>query len=125
MAYDWLNEYCLAKPGVTTDYQADWEATRYFIGGKLFAMVGSDKTSKPIVTMKLDPIFGQLLRNEYAEIIPGYHMNKIHWNSLYLDGRVPTDVLREMLDQAYAIVLATLNKKTQAMIKDLGEETSC
>lgn len=116
MNYDWLDEYCLSKRGVQKDFKAEWNATRYMLNGKLFAMHGGDKEGKPIITVKLDPMFGQLLRNQYRDIVPGYYMNKEHWNSLYLEGDVPDEVLRDMLDQAYQIVLKSLSKKLQTEI---------
>ncbi|WP_101911651.1 MmcQ/YjbR family DNA-binding protein [Marasmitruncus massiliensis] len=116
MNYDWLDEYCLSKRGVQKEFKADWNATRYMLNGKMFAMHGGDKEGKPIITVKLDPMFGQLLRNQYRDIVPGYYMNKEHWNSLYLEGDVPDEVLRDMLDQAYQIVLKSLSKKLQTEI---------
>jgi len=124
MAYEWLDEYCLKKQGVTKDYQPEWQATRYFIGGKMFAMQGGDKNGKPIFTMKLEPLFGDYLRKQYKDIVPGYYMNKQHWNSLYLDGDVPDDVVHDMADKAYMAVLQTLTKKAQKEISELDNEPS-
>lgn len=115
--YAWLDAYCLAMPGVKTDYQPDWEATRYFVGGKMFCMVGGDRDGRPIITVKLEPAYGELLRGQYPEdIVPGYHMNRVHWNSLYIKGQVPDGVLRDMLDNAYAVTLATLSRKDRERI---------
>ncbi len=113
MKYEWLDAYCLAKKGAEKDIKAEWNATRYMIRGKMFAMQGGDKYGKPIITVKLEPLFGELLRKQYKDIVPGYYMNKDHWNSLYLDGNVPDVVLRDMLDKAYVILLASLSKKVQ------------
>ena len=116
MAYEWIREYCLSKKGATTDYQAAWEATRYHLGGKMFAMQGGDKTGRAIFTMKLEPEFGSLLRSAYADIVPGYYMNKEHWNSLYLEGKVPDDVVRDMIDRSYLCVWNGLTKKLRDAI---------
>lgn len=116
MKYEWLDEYCLSKKGVEKDYKVEWEATRYMIRGKMFAMQGGDKEGKPIITVKLEPIFGQQLRNQYKDIIAGYYMNKEHWNSLYLEGDVPDEVLRDMIDKSHGIVLGALSKKIQGEI---------
>lgn len=116
MNYEWLDEYCISKRGVQKDFKAEWNATRYMLNGKMFAMQGGDKNGKPIITVKLDPMFGQFLRSQYRDIVPGYYMNKEHWNSLYLEGNVPDEVLKEMLDQAYQIVLKSLSKKMQMEI---------
>lgn len=121
MNYPWIDSYCTGKKGVQKDYKEEWQATRYMIGGKMFAMQGGDKQNKPIITVKLEPLYGQLLRGQYSDIIPGYYMNKDHWNSLYLEGAVPDEVLREMLDQAYELVLRSLTKKAQAEIAGLAQ----
>ena len=111
MNYEWLDAYCLAKKGVEKDFKPEWNATRYMIKGKMFAMQGGDKFGKPIITVKLEPLFGELLRKEYKDIVPGYYMNKVHWNSLYLEGNVPDAVLRDMLDKSYNILLVSFSKK--------------
>ena len=116
MNYEWIDGYCLGKKGVTKDYQPEWEATRYFVGGKMFAMQGGDKQGKPIFTMKLEPSLGDFLRGQYQEIVPGYYMNKTHWNSLYLEGCVPEDVVRDMIDKSYEVTLSSLPKKKQTEI---------
>lgn len=116
MKYQWIDEYCLSKKGVEKDFKIEWDATRYMIRGKMFALQGGDKEGKPIITVKLAPMIGQLLRSQFKEIVPGYYMNKEHWNSLYLEGDVPDDVLRDMLDQSYSILLDSFSKKVQKEI---------
>lgn len=113
MKYEWLDAYWLGKPGVEKDYKAEWEATRYMLRGKMFAMTGGDKHGRPIVTMKLEPAFNELLQRQYKQIVPGYYMNKQHWSSLYVEGDVPDEVVRDMADQAYRVLLASLSKKVQ------------
>jgi len=116
MKYKWLDEYCVSKKGAEKDFKVEWDATRYQIGGKMFALQGGDKDKKAIITLKCEPMFGQLLRGQYQHIIPGYYMNKEHWNSVYLDGDVPDDVLKQMIDMSYKLVLNSLSKKTQKEI---------
>lgn len=116
MKYEWFDSYLLAKKGVEKDYKLEWEATRYMIRGKMFAMQGGDKYGKPILTMKLEPAFGSLLRQQYTDIVPGYYMNKEHWNSLYLEGNVPDETVREMLDGSYETLLNSFSKKAREEI---------
>ncbi|MCL2843490.1 MAG: MmcQ/YjbR family DNA-binding protein [Oscillospiraceae bacterium] len=118
--YEWLDAYCLSQTGATTDYQPDWEATRYLVGGKMFAMRCGDKEGKPIITLKLEPVFGDLLRQQYEHIVPGYYMNKMHWNSLYLEGDVPDDVVQTMIRESHRLVLQSLSKKMQKEIELAG-----
>ena len=115
MKYPWINEYLLAKPGATKDLQTEWNWIRYQIGGKLFAAVClDDATGKPVyITLKLDPAEGDFLRQQYADIIPGYYMNKVHWNSIKAEGNVPDELLKEMLEKSYRLVLGGFSKKRQ------------
>ncbi|AOY76564.1 MmcQ/YjbR family DNA-binding protein [Clostridium formicaceticum] len=116
MKYEWLDEYCLSKKGVEKDFKVEWDATRYLIGGKMFALQGGDKNNKAITTLKCEPQFGKFLREQHQHIVAGYYMNKEHWNSVYLDGDVPDDVLKEMIDMSYESVLNSLSKKKQKEI---------
>ena len=115
MKYDWLDEYLLAKPGVTKDLQAEWNWIRYQIGGKMFAALCLDDATGKVVyiTMKLDPAEGEFLRKQYEDIIPGYYMNKAHWNSVKAEGVVPDELLKEILEKSYRLVLGSLSKKKQ------------
>ena len=113
MKYEWINEYCLSKQGAEKDFKVEWEAIRYLIRGKMFVMQGGDKYKKPIITLKCEPVFGQLLREQNQHIVPGYYMNKEHWNSAYLEGDVPNDVLKQMMDMSYELVLKSFSRKIQ------------
>ncbi len=112
----WIEEYCLGKRGVTKDFQPEWQATRYFVGGKMFAMRGNDKEGRPIFTMKLEPALNDFLRQQWDEIVPGYYMNKIHWSSVYLEGKVPDGVLKDMIDKSYETGIMALPQKIQREI---------
>ena len=121
MKYGWIDKYLLKMPGVTKDIQEEWNWIRYHIGGKMFAAICRDDNDKPVyITLKLEPLEGDFLRKQYEDIIPGYYMNKTHWNSVKADGNVPDDILKDILEKAYKIVLGSLSKKKQKEI--LGEE---
>ncbi|MFC4410111.1 MmcQ/YjbR family DNA-binding protein [Chungangia koreensis] len=120
MNYPWLHDYLLNKKGVNKDYKEEWNWDRYMIGDKLYAAVCKNSEGKDdLVTLKLKPEEGELLREQYEDVIPGYYMNKVHWNSVKLNGHVPDEVLREMADQSYELVLRGLTKKKQ---KEILEE---
>jgi len=116
MKYEWLDEYCLTHIGATKEYKPEWNATRYMVGGKMFALLGGDRDEKPIMTLKLDPAFGVMLRQQYKDIVPGYYMNKDHWNSLYLNGDVPDDIVKAMVVASYQLIFQSLSKKLQKEI---------
>jgi predicted DNA-binding protein (MmcQ/YjbR family) len=114
--YEWLDEYCLSQIGATKDFKIEWNATRYMVGEKMFAMCCGDKYDKPIITLKLEPAFGDALRQQYEHIVPGYYMNKEHWNSLYLEGDVPDDIVQTMIKESHQLILKSLSKKAQKEI---------
>ena len=117
MRYDWLDGELMRLPGVTRDFKAEWNWTRYMVGGKLFCAVCHDDAGADVyITMKLEPLRGEFLRGQFPDVIPGYYMNKTHWNSISPDGQVPDDILRDMLDKSYALVLGGLSKKMQREI---------
>ena len=116
LKYEWADEYILSKKGVEKDFKGEWGVFRYMIRGKMFIMRGGDKDGNPILTMKLAPEMGLLLRERYADIVPGYYCNKDHWNSLYLEGDVPDEIVRDMLDKSYEALLHSLSKKIQQEI---------
>lgn len=100
MRYTWIDEYLLSKAGVTKDLQKDWNWIRYQIGGKMFVAVCLGENDEPYyITLKLEPAEGDFLRQQYEDIIPGYYMNKTHWNSIKPDGEVPDNFLKDLLGQ--------------------------
>lgn len=125
MRYTWIDDYLLAKRGVTKDHKKEWNWIRYQIGGKLFAAVCLNEEDKPYyITLKLEPEEGDFLRKQYEDIVPGYYMNKVHWNSVRPDGAVPDDLLKDLLDKSYQLVLGGLSKKKQQEILDPLREQS-
>lgn len=129
MRYEWMDAYLCGKAGVTKDLQKNWNWIRYQIGGKMFAAVCLGTDNAPYyITLKLEPLEGDFLRQQYKDIIPGYYMNKVHWNSINPDGEVPDDLLKDMLDKSYCLVLGSFSKKKQQEILEgnfLGDSISC
>ena len=123
MNYPWTDEYLLKKAAVHKDFKEEWGWYRYQIGGKMFAAVCLDEAGKTYyITMKLAPANGDFYRRQYPDVLPGYYMNKVHWNSIKADGQVPDAVLRDMLDEAYDLVLHSFSKKKQAeLVSGEGE----
>lgn len=115
MKYPWIDAYLLQKTAVDKDFKAEWGWYRYQIAGKMFAAVCLDDSGNPYyITMKLAPENGDFYRQQYPDVLPGYYMNKVHWNSVQADGEVPDLVLRDMLDEAYALILHSFSKKKQS-----------
>lgn len=117
--YEWLDAYLLAKTGAAKDYKLEWQWWRYQVGGKLFAATcqpGPEHKGydcRELLTLKCDPQRSELLRAEFPDIIPGFYCDKRHWISVFLDGEVPEDVLRDLCDCSYQLVFGKLTKKLQ------------
>ena len=108
MNYPWLYDELASKPGVTKDYKVEWQWTRYQVGGKLFAAICRDEDGQDsLVTLKLDPAEGAFLRDQYADITPGYYMNKEHWITAALDGSAPEDEIKILLAMSYDLTAMT------------------
>ena len=113
MNYDFIQAHCLSKKGAEVDYKQEWDAIRYTVRSKMFALVGHDAEGQAIISVKHTPEHGEELREKYADIIPGYYMNKVHWSSMFLNGSVPEAVLKQMLDESYELIFNSLPKKIQ------------
>lgn len=117
MRYDWLDGYLLNKRSVTKDLQPSWNWIRYHIGGKMFAAVClSDQNQPYYINLKIDPAESEFLRSQYEDIILGYYADKRNWISVKPNGAVPDELLKDLLDKAYRLMLGGFSKKRQREI---------
>lgn len=117
MRYEWIDEYLLGKQGVTKDLKKEWNWIRYLIADKMFAAICLDDRDEPYyITLKLEPSEGEFFRGQYEDIVPGYYMNKLHWNSIKPDGQVPDELLKDLLDKSYQLIWEGFSKKRQKEI---------
>lgn len=80
----------------------------------MFAAVCLNDQNDPYyITLKLEPAEGDFLRSQYTDIVPGYYMNKVHWNSIKPDGEVPDELLKDLLDKSYQLVLNSFSRKSK------------
>lgn len=87
----------------------------------MFAAICLDEHNQPYyINLKLEPLEGEFFRSQYEDVIPGYYSNKLHWNSIRPDGQVPDEVLKDMLDKSYQLVLKSFSKKRQREILALS-----
>ncbi len=121
MDYEQLKAYLLGKPDVREDYPFGPEAAVFKIKGKLFAILGTDKGIAK-VNLKCDPEEALALRDIFEGVIPGYHMNKKHWNTVLLNGTVPSNEIERMVDNSYKLVFKGLKKKEQQALALKYEE---
>ena len=101
--------YLLAKPGAEAGYPFGPGALVFKVGGKMFALLGEDSEPETI-NLKCDPDEALALRAAHKGIMPGYHMDKRHWNTLTLDGSLADDLVLELMDESYTLVVNGLTK---------------
>ena len=105
-----LRDYCLSKPHVTESFPFDKETLVFKVGEKLFALIGLEH-HPAAVNLKCDPDKALELRDTYPEIIAGYHMSKIHWNTVTIEGSLKPDFIKELIDHSYDLVVKGMTKK--------------
>lgn len=114
-----FRDYCLNKKGVTEGLPFGPDALVFKLMGKMFALAALDEAPLQ-VNLKCDPERAIQLREEYETLIlPGYHMNKQHWNTLVLDGRLDPKLVFELTDHSYRLVKQSLTKKLQQELENL------
>lgn len=114
-------EYCLSKKGASEHFPFDEDTLVFKVGGKMFALSSLLQWEKnePSVNLKCDPERAQELRAEYDEIKPGFHMSKVHWNTIALKGSLSNTLIKELIDHSYELVFKSLTKKIQNEIIEL------
>jgi predicted DNA-binding protein (MmcQ/YjbR family) len=113
-----LRNYCIKKPGVSESFPFDESTLVFKVSDKMFALVNLDGDLS--MNLKCDPERAILLREKYSFVIPGYHMNKRHWNTVIIDNNVPGKLVFEWIDHSYTLVTRTLTKEKQNKLKNLN-----
>ena len=102
-----LREYCLSFPGSEETFPFGPETSVFKVAGKMFAL--SQLAQRPLrVSLKCDPLLADQLRETHPAIIPGYHLNKRHWNTVTIDGSLPDQMIRDMIEDSYDLVVSQL-----------------
>jgi len=114
-----LREYCLQMPGVTEGFPFGEDTLVFKVAGKIFLLIGLETGNR--FNVKCDPELAVDLRERFPEVIPGYHMNKKMWNTVYIDGSLTRKQLHEMIDHSYQEVFKGLPKKVKAEIEALDK----
>ena len=97
-----LRLYCISKRDATECLPFGDDTLVFKVGGKIFALANLD--GDPTVNLKCDPALAIELRERYSSVIPGYHMNKKHWNTIMLDGSIPDKDIFAWIDHSYDLV---------------------
>ena len=116
MDYNSLREYLLGKTGAYEDFPFDFDTLVIKVSKRMFALIPLN--TEPLrVNLKCDPLEAILLRQEHDAITPGYHMNKQHWNTVMLDGSLPDELVRKMIDNSYNLVVKGLTRAQRARLQ--------
>ena len=117
MELEALKHHLISKKGSAEDFPFGPEALVYKVMRKMFALVAWDET--PLrVSLKCDPVRALELRMEFDAIRGAYHMNKKHWNMVDLDGSVPSDLVLEMIDDSYDLVVKGMPRAVRAELQN-------
>lgn len=103
MNHKTVEEYILSMPHAKLDYPFGKEVAVYKVNDKMFALI--QENSEPVrVSLKCDPQLSTVLREKYETVMPGYHLNKKHWNTLILSGQLPWDEVQDLIRHSYQLV---------------------
>ena len=105
-----IREYCLSKKGGEETLPFGPDTLVYKVGGKVFLLMGLDNEGLRF-NVKCDPDKAIELREEFSCVLPGYHMNKKHWNTIVVDGSASVKQVKEWIDDSYELVVGSLPKK--------------
>jgi len=106
-----FRQYCLSLPAVTEELPFGPDTLVYKVAGKMFAL--TDINTFESINLKCDPDLAVELRERYPAVLPGYHMNKKHWNTVLMDGSISNQLIRDWIRQSYDLVAASLPKATR------------
>ena len=110
-----LRRWCLAQSGAVEDFPFGPEHSVFKVAGKMFALSALDRAPLE-VSLKCDPELAVELRASYAAIRPGYHLNKRHWNTVTLDGTLTDQLVRDLIEDSYDLVVSGLPKRTREQL---------
>ena len=110
-----LRDWCLRRPGAIEDFPFGPEHSVFKVAGKMFALSALERTPLE-VSVKCEPELAVGLRLGHPAIRPGYHLNKRHWNTLTLDGSLPDQLVRDLVEDSYDLVVSALPKRIRRQL---------
>ena len=112
-----FRDFCMAKKGVSEDFPFDEGTLVFKVMGKMFALTDVDLFKS--VNLKCDPEWAIELREKYPSIIPGYHMNKKHWNTVEMDDSLSDSFIKELVTHSYELVVENLPRALKSELKNI------
>lgn len=120
MHLDEIREYCLRKPGTTESFPFDEVSPVYKVIGKIFCIASIEPPFS--VNLKCDPERAVDLRERYPAVTPGWHMNKTHWNTVYLQRGLTEKQIKELIDHSYDLIASKLKKSEKEQLRKLNKK---
>ena len=117
MDHDEARSYLLSRPEALEDFPFGPDVRVLKIGGKMFATLSFGSAGHGRMNLKCDPDEAVMLRDIFPAVLPGYHMNKRHWNTVVLDGSMPRGEIERMIDNSYRLVVAGLPKRQRQALQ--------
>ena len=111
-----IREYCLEKKAVTESFPFNETVLVFKVMNKMFLLSDLNKSG---ITLKNEPEKNIMLREEFSDVIGAFHMNKQHWNTVEYKGKISMDLLKELIDESYSIIVKSLTKKKQEEFEKL------
>jgi predicted DNA-binding protein (MmcQ/YjbR family) len=106
---DELREHCLSFPGSEETFPFSPGVSVFKVAGKMFALCTLELTPLQ-VSLKCEPSLAEQLRAQHAAVLPGYHLNKRHWNTVTVDGSLPDQMVEDMIEDSYDLVVSRLSR---------------
>jgi predicted DNA-binding protein (MmcQ/YjbR family) len=110
-----LRTWCLRQPGAIEDFPFGPETSVFKVAGKVFALSALERTPLE-VSVKCEPELAVGLRDSYRAIRPGYHLNKRHWNTLTLDGSLTDQLVRDLIEDSYDLIVSALPRRVREQL---------
>ena len=113
-----IRKYCSTLKGTREDFPFDFKTLVFKVGDKMYGLTSID-TEELRINLKCDPLLALDLRSRHPQVTPGYHMNKKHWNTVLIDGKLPDEEILRMIAHSYDLVFGKLKKSVKDEIKAL------
>jgi predicted DNA-binding protein (MmcQ/YjbR family) len=112
-----LRDYCLSKPAVTESFPFDETTLVFKVAGKMFLL--TDLVDAFSMNIKNTPEKVTELKGLYPSVLPGYHMNKIHWITVMIDGSISDNLLKQWIDESYNLIVAGFTRKEKVLFEEM------
>jgi len=103
MNHKTVEKYILSMPGAKLDYPFGEDVAVYKVKDKMFALI-QEKKDPVRLSLKCDPLLAETLREKYESVLPGYHLNKKHWNTIILTGQLSWEEIQDLIRHSYDLV---------------------